>query len=131
MLANLCSHSDNDRVMSGEWCTPELQKAPKKGYPILKIHEVWHFPDHQRKTGLFAPYVNTLLKYKREASGWPTDCDTQEMKDQYVKDFVEREEIKWENMNILINRIYQDLWVTNWISPILVDCWVLTREIFV
>ena len=96
---NLCSHTDNDRVMRGEWCTPELQKALKKGYRILKIHEVWHFPEHQRKTGLFAPYVNTWLKYKTEASGWPSsDCETQEMKDQYVKDFAEREGIRLENM---------------------------------
>ena len=28
----------------------ELEKAVEKGYRILKIHEVWHFP--QRKTGL-------------------------------------------------------------------------------
>ena len=56
---NLCPHSDNDPVMRGEWCTPELQKAVEKGYRILKIHEVWHFPEAQRKQGLFAPYVNT------------------------------------------------------------------------
>ena len=43
---NLCSHSDNDRVMRGEWSTPELQKALKKSYRILKLHEVWHFPEH-------------------------------------------------------------------------------------
>ena len=84
--------------MRGEWCTPELQKALKKGYRILRIHEVWHFPEHERKTGLFAPYVNTWFKYKTDASGWPSDCDTQEMKDQYVKDFAEREGIKLENL---------------------------------
>ena len=95
---NLCPHGDNDRVMRGEWCTPELQKAVEKGYRILQIHEVWHFPEAQRKQGLFAPYVNTLLKYKTEASGWPSHCDTQEKKDQYVKDFEEKEGIKLDNM---------------------------------
>ena len=95
---NLCPHSDNDRVMRGEWCTPELQKAVEKGYRILKIHEVWHFPEAQRKQGLFAPYVNTWLKYKTEASGWPSHCDTQEKKDQYVKYFEGKEGIKLDNM---------------------------------
>ena len=42
--ANLCPHSDEERMMTGTWCTPELQKAVEKGYQITKIHEVWHFP---------------------------------------------------------------------------------------
>lgn len=70
----------------------------EKGYRILKIHDVWHFPENQRKEGLFAPYVNTWLKYKTEASGWPSECATQEQKDQHVKDFEAREGIKLENM---------------------------------
>ena len=41
----------------------------EKGYKILHIHEVWHFPEKQ--TGLFADYVNTWLKIKEEASSWP------------------------------------------------------------
>jgi len=44
-------------------------KAVEKGYQILHIHEVWHFPENQRKEGLFADYVNTWLKIKEEASG--------------------------------------------------------------
>ncbi|CAH3173203.1 unnamed protein product, partial [Porites evermanni] len=29
------------------------------GYKILKIHEVWHFREEDRRVGLFADYVNT------------------------------------------------------------------------
>lgn len=29
---NLCPHSDEQRTMTGTWCTPELQKAVEKGY---------------------------------------------------------------------------------------------------
>ena len=54
-----CSHSDADRMLRGTWCTPELVKAVEKGYTLIKIHEVWHFPPEQRQTGLFANYVNT------------------------------------------------------------------------
>lgn len=48
-----------------------MQKAVEKGYRILKINEAWHSPAEQRKQGLFAPYVNTWLKHKTEATGWP------------------------------------------------------------
>ncbi|CAH3126339.1 unnamed protein product, partial [Porites lobata] len=66
-----CPHSDADRTLRGTWCTPELVKAVEKGYTLIKIHEVWHFPPEQRQTGLFADYVNTWLKLKQESAGWP------------------------------------------------------------
>ena len=44
---------------------PELEKAMEVGYKILKIHEVWHFPENQRRTHFFAPYVNKWLKKKK------------------------------------------------------------------
>ena len=64
-----CPHSDADRTLRGTWCTPELVKAVEKGYTLVKIHEVWHFPPEQRRTGLFADYVNTWLKLKQESAG--------------------------------------------------------------
>ena len=48
--------------------------AVELGYRIIKIHEVWHFPDDRPKEGLFAEYVNKFLKAKQESSGWPSDC---------------------------------------------------------
>ena len=91
---NLCPHSNEERTMTGTWCTPELLKAVEKGYQILKIHEVWHFPEDQRKEGLFAPYVNTWLKHKTEASGWPSGVETEEQKAEYVRQYEEHEGIK-------------------------------------
>ncbi|CAH3171078.1 unnamed protein product [Porites lobata] len=73
-----CPHSDVDRTLRGTWCTPELVKAVEKGYTLIKIHEVWHFPPEQRQTGLFANYVNTWLKIKQESAGWPSWCQTLE-----------------------------------------------------
>ena len=63
-------------MLRGTWCTPELVKAVEKGYTLLKIHEVWHFPEAQRWTGLFADYVNTWLKLKQQSAGWPSWCQT-------------------------------------------------------
>ena len=64
-----CPHSDADRTLRGTWCTPELVKAVEKGYTLVKIHEVWHFPPEQRQTGLFKDSVNTWLKLKQESAG--------------------------------------------------------------
>ena len=70
--------------------------AVEKGYRITKINEVWHFPPEQRVTGLFAAYVNTWLKIKQEASGWPRWCDTEQKKHQYIHDYYQREGIQLE-----------------------------------
>ena len=58
----------------------------------------WSLAFPQRKEGLSAPYVNSWLKYKTEASGWPKHCDTQEQKEQYVEDFEAKQGIKLENI---------------------------------
>ena len=60
----------------------------------MKIHEVWHFPEEQRKTGLFASYVNNWLKVKQEASGWSSWVQRDEDKERYVRAYEEREGIK-------------------------------------
>ena len=90
---HICPHTVEERSLRGTWCTPELQKAVEKGYQIRKIHEVWHFSEDNRVTGLFADYVNTWLKIKQEASGWPSDCRTEEEKQRYIQDYYEKEGI--------------------------------------
>ncbi|XP_067026753.1 uncharacterized protein [Acropora muricata] len=65
-----CHHSDAQRTLTGTWCTPELIVALQKGYRLLHIHQVYHFPD--TPVGLFAEYIDTWLKLKEEASGYPS-----------------------------------------------------------
>ena len=91
---NLCNHTDQERTMTGTWCTEELKMAVKRGYQVLKIHEVWHWAEDKRKTGLFRPYVNKFLKAKQESSGWPSDVVTQEQKTEYLVDYEKREGIQ-------------------------------------
>ena len=100
---NLCKHTDKERMLKGTWCTEELKIAVEKGYQILKIHEVWHWPEKQRKTGLFAPYVNKFLKAKQEASGWPSDVVTEEQKAQYIADYENHEGISLDPEKIKVN----------------------------
>ena len=99
----MCTHSSEQRTLQGTWCTPELVKAVEMGYEVVKIHEVWHFPDEQRKTGLFSSYVNTWLKIKQESGGWPAWVSTEEDKDRYIRDYEAKEGIKMDPTMIAKN----------------------------
>ncbi len=65
----------------------ELAHAIVKGYTVVKIVEVWYFR-HTSET-LFAEYVITFIKFKQEASGFPSHV----MTDAYVKGYFEKEKI--------------------------------------
>ena len=97
----ICEHSPEQRLLRGTWCTPEIQKAMRMGYELKVVHEVWHFKDSAR--GLFAEYVNTWLKIKTEASGWPAKCKTEEEKRRFIDEFEAREGIPLEYAKIKKN----------------------------
>ena len=86
-----CSHSNEDRALTGTWCTPEILKAQGMGYKIVTIHEVWHFPKLQQ--GLFSNYVNTWLKIKQESADYPAKVTTPEQKEQYIANYKGHENI--------------------------------------
>ena len=88
-----CAHTDAQRTLRGTWCTPELQEAIRQGYRLLQIHDVWHFPPQQHKTGLFKDYVNTWLKIKQESAEWPRWCQSEDQKQQYLRDYESHEGI--------------------------------------
>ena len=68
-----CHHSDAERTLHGTWLTLELGKALEKGYKLVRVDEVWHFPEHT--DGLIMDYIDTFLKIKQEV--WFHDmCDT-------------------------------------------------------
>ena len=96
--SNLCGHTPEQRMLRGTWVTLELQKAVEKGYKVCKIHEVFHFPEEQRRQGLFKEYVNTFLKVKQEAAGWPEGCETEQQKADYLREYEEHEGIVLENV---------------------------------
>ena len=69
----------------------------------------WHFDeteqyDPKTKTGgLFTDYVNTFLKMKQEASGWPEWCQSENDKWRYIRDYHEKEGILLDYNNIKNN----------------------------
>ncbi len=101
MSKTVCTHTDSERAIMGTWCHVELLKAVEKGYKILRLHEVWHFPEQSDE--LFKEYVDTFLKIKQEASGYSKDCVTSEQKQTYVSEYLEHEGIKLDPEKITHN----------------------------
>ena len=89
-----CVHTDQQRVLTGTWCSPELAKAVELGYQVQYIYEVWHFDETCQ--GLFKDYVNTWLKIKQEASGWPEENMTEQDKQTYIDNYFQQEGIRLE-----------------------------------
>ena len=98
-----CNHTDEQRVLTGTWCSPELHKAVELGYEVQYVYEVWHFDETCE--GLFRDYVNTWLKIKQEASGWPSWVrDDETKRQQYIRQYEEHEGIRLEYDNIEENK---------------------------
>ena len=124
-----CTHNDEERAMTGTWVSPELQVALDRGYKILKVYEIWDYPEKTQYDpatgtgGLFAGYVDTFVKGKTEASGWPPHCITEEDKERYVREFFEAEGVRLDPTNIEENSglrsIFKSLLNNFWVSWII------------
>lgn len=73
-----CPHNDEERELVGTRCTQEVEKAVEMGYHIRHFYEVWNFP--QTSTTLFREYIDTWLRIKQEADGWPKNVGEDEEK---------------------------------------------------
>ena len=82
----MCNNSVSDRSLSGTWVSVELRKVVHIGYTLLNVYEVWQYDtvtQYDPRTGAggpFAQYMNTFMKIKMGASGYPTQCDTDQDK---------------------------------------------------
>ncbi|KAK3735264.1 hypothetical protein QZH41_008887 [Actinostola sp. cb2023] len=109
-----CCHNAEERALVGTWTTPELKKAIALGYVILDVYEVWHYPE--TSLVLFGKYVNTYLRLKQEASGWPAWCETEEDKQRYVDEYLAHEGILLEHIEAnpglrnLVKLMLNSLW---------------------
>ena len=104
-----CNHCSDDRALEGTWISLEIDKAIEKGYKIIKYHQIWHFENktqydpQTKRGGLFSGYVNFNLKGKAEASGFPAACTTDQQKDQFIEEFLEKEGVKLDKDNIIFD----------------------------
>ena len=56
-----------------------------------------------KKGGLFTEYINTFLKLKQEASGYPTHIKTEEEKQAYIEQYLDHEGILLDKNSIVKN----------------------------
>ncbi|XP_036147283.1 uncharacterized protein LOC118647134 [Monomorium pharaonis] len=104
-----CTHdSPSDREFEGTWVSCELRKAVEKGYFVTEVSEIWQYnvtryDPGTRQGGLFAEYINTFLQLKQEASGWPSECQDDEAKERYLREYEKTEGIVLEKNNIARN----------------------------
>ncbi|XP_078241110.1 uncharacterized protein LOC140703714 isoform X1 [Pogona vitticeps] len=96
-----CEHTDEERALTGTWCTIELNVAIKKGYKVVKIFEVWHFEN--RSDELFSDYMKLHLRHKQEASGYPSWCVSEADKNKYIADYEQKEGITLRKDKIAVN----------------------------
>ena len=101
-----CTCTDKERPFRYTYCTPEIKVAINMGYQIVKIHEVLHWSesemyDVKNKTGgLFTKYINTFLKLKQQASGFPSEISTVEQKKDYIDKYLVHEGIMLDGKEI-------------------------------
>uniref|UniRef100_A0A183BN37 DNA-directed DNA polymerase n=1 Tax=Globodera pallida TaxID=36090 RepID=A0A183BN37_GLOPA len=91
-----CRHGEQQRAWTHAYTHVELNAALALGYRVLTLYEVWHYEawaSLESGNSLFATYVDTLLRLKVEASGWPSDCTTAEQRARFVADYAQREGI--------------------------------------
>ena len=89
-----CGDDEQQRALVGTWVTLELFAALDRGYRLLDVCEIWYFPESSQydrvsgEKGLFGGYMDTFLKIKQEASGFPEGCEDQE---KYINGFYDAE----------------------------------------
>ena len=92
---DLCRHEPSLRQLIGTWCAPELKFSVEKGYQIIKVHEVYQYPEVMQwnpqtgEDGLLSAYVRCFMSLKVQASGWPPELDTEEKMTQFVQEVFE------------------------------------------
>jgi hypothetical protein len=87
-----CTHSGEQRALTGTWFIEEVKTAVNKGYKILDVFGVYHFPT--TSTELFADYIRLFYKLKLTSSGIPPQCKTEQDLEAYIDEVWKREKIK-------------------------------------
>jgi len=99
---------DEDRALTRTWILDEVRLAVEKGYRIHEIYEVYEYQvtQYKRETGeggLFVDYINTFLKIKAEATGYPSWVRSPEDEESFIDSFEQNEGIRLDRESIKFN----------------------------
>lgn len=99
-----CSHSVEERALTGTWTMDEIRVAVDNGYKMIERYELWEYEMAKFEDGgLFSEFINSFLKIKQEASGYPEWCKTEDDKAQYINDYYTHEDIRLDTEKIKKN----------------------------
>jgi len=104
-----CQHlSDAERCVEGTWVIDEVRLAVAKGYKNLEVLEVYDYrvtcyDSETGEGGFFVDYINTFLKLKAEASGYPRRVRTEKDEVQYIDQFHQDEGVRLDRAYINYN----------------------------
>ena len=102
-----CFHSDDERVITGVWCTNEIEKALEKGYQVVYIYEVQHFDN--TSDNLWKGYIKKFMKIKLETSQF--ECTEDEYRRKARKLGIELEKLEYNPGLRFISKIcLNSLW---------------------
>lgn len=94
---NPASHDDHQCTFTGVYTTEKILLAASKGPKILKIHEIWHFPQ------VFKTIMKRFYHLKVARSGWPGKNMTDYQKRSYLADLHKTDDICLEPADIVDN----------------------------
>jgi hypothetical protein len=97
-----------ERALVGRWVVDEVRLAVDKGYKLIEVYEFYEYKvtQYDPKTGeggMFVQYINTFLKLKAEASGYPTWVQTNDDEDRFIQTFNDSEGIMLDKDSIRPN----------------------------
>jgi hypothetical protein len=96
-----CDHSERERLLHGTWLSIEIDAAIEMGYKLVTVYEAWHFK--KQSANLFSDFINALYKTKLEASGYPSNVQSDIDKQVYLRKILEKEDIQLDSKNIEVN----------------------------
>ena len=76
-----------------------LEERTILGTYCNEVH--WHFKENSND--LFVKYINMFLKNKQQSSGFPSNVNTEEEKNKYIREYFENEKIVLNKENIKYN----------------------------
>ena len=101
-----CTHdSESASALTGIWVVDEVRSAVERGYRVLEIHkfyeyQVTRYDPETCEGGHFTGYLDTFLKLKAEASGYPTWVRGAQDEEKYVRNFRDSEGIALDRVSI-------------------------------
>ena len=85
--ADFCRHSDAERALLDTWTTVEIVEAVRRGYRIVKVHEI---VGYDRAATIFRRHYLGLARMKLAAEGFPDGAPSDREKAAHVNDLNSR-----------------------------------------